>query len=153
MSYIFNTMNTKDNRDIMELKEIDALLKKYKPYYKMYQKLSVIKNVKEGMTRGEAAEAINVHVKTAENWVKAYNKNGLDSLESNYSNSGLRCKLSDEQLKDLKKTLKDSEIDYDTKMVKKLIKERYDVDYSIKQTWYILKHKLGFKYKGNKLII
>lgn len=146
-------MNTKDNTDIMELKEIDALLKKYKPYYKMYQKLFVIKKVKEGMTRGEAAEAINVHVKTAENWVKAYNKNGLDSLETNYSNSGLRCKLSDEQLKDLKKTLKDSEIDYDTKMVKKLIKERYDVDYSRKQTWYILKHKLGFKYKGNKLII
>ena len=146
-------MNTKDNRDIMELKEIDALLKKYKPYYKMYQKLFVIKNVKKGMTRGEAAEAMNVHVKTAENWVKAYNKNGLDSLETNYSNSGLRCKLSDEQLKDLKKTLKDSEIDYDTKMVKKLIKERYDVDYSRKQTWYILKHRLGFKYKGNKLII
>lgn len=146
-------MNTKDNTDIMELKKIDALLKKYKPYYKMYQKLFVIKKVKEGMTRGEAAEAINVHVKTAENWVKAYNKNGLDSLETNYSNSGLRCKLSDEQLKDLKKTLKDSEIDYDTKMVKKLIKERYDVDYSRKQTWYILKHKLGFKYKGNKLII
>lgn len=146
-------MNTKDNTDIMELKEIDALLKKYKPYYKMYQKLFVIKKVKEGMTRGEAAEAINVHVKTAENWVKAYNKNGLDSLETNYSNSGLRCKLSDEQLKDLKKTLKDSEIDYDTKMVKKLIKERYDVDYSRKQIWYILKHKLGFKYKGNKLII
>lgn len=146
-------MNTKDNTDIMELKEIDALLKKYKPYYKMYQKLFVIKKVKEGMTRGEAAEAINVHVKTAENWVKAYNKNGLDSLETNYSNSGLRCKLSNEQLKDLKKTLKDSEIDYDTKMVKKLIKERYDVDYSRKQTWYILKHKLGFKYKGNKLII
>ena len=153
MNYIFNTMNTKDNTDIMELKEIDALLKKYKPYYKMYQKLFVIKKVKEGMTRGEAAEAINVHVKTAENWVKAYNKNGLNSLETNYSNSGLRCKLSNEQLKDLKKTLKDSEIDYDTKMVKKLIKERYDVDYSRKQTWYILKHKLGFKYKGNKLII
>ena len=45
-------MNIKDNADLDELKEIDELLKEYKPYYTMYRKLLVVKNVKEGMSRG-----------------------------------------------------------------------------------------------------
>lgn len=64
-------MNIKDNTCLDELKEIDELLKEYKPYYTMYRKLLVVKNVKEGMSRGEAAEVVNVHSKTAENWVKS----------------------------------------------------------------------------------
>lgn len=64
-------MNIKDNTCLDELKEIDELLKEYKPYYTMYRKLLVVKNVKEGMSRGEAAEVVNVHRKTAENWVKS----------------------------------------------------------------------------------
>ena len=73
-------MNIKDNTCLDELKEIDELLKEYKPYYTMYRKLLVVKNVKEGISRGESAEVINVNRKTAENWVKSYNKNGLDGL-------------------------------------------------------------------------
>ena len=64
-------MNIKDNTCLDELKEIDELLKEYKPYYTMYRKLLVVKNVKEGMSRGEAAKVVNVHRKTAENWVKS----------------------------------------------------------------------------------
>ena len=45
-------MNIRDNTDLDELKEINELLKEYKPYYTMYKKLLVVKNVKEGMNRG-----------------------------------------------------------------------------------------------------
>lgn len=145
-------MNIKDNTCLDELKEIDELLKEYKPYYTMYRKLLVVKNVKEGMSRGEAAEVVNVHRKTAENWVKSYNKNGLDGLESNYSNCGLNCKLSDQQLMELKNLVLKNPEKYDVETVRNLIIEKYNIEYSHKQTWYILRRKLGLNYKKNKLV-
>ena len=145
-------MNIRDNTDLDELKEIDKLLKEYKPYYTMYKKLLVVKNVKEGMSGGEAAEVVNVHRKTAENWVKSYNENGLDGLEPNYSNCGLECKLSDQQLMELKNLVLENPEKYDVKTVRKLIIKKYNVKYSYKQTWFILRRKLGLNYKGNKLV-
>ena len=41
---------TKNNLD--DIKEIDRELKKYKQHYKMYIRLSVVKMVKEGSSRG-----------------------------------------------------------------------------------------------------
>ena len=145
-------MNIRYNTDLNELKEIDKLLKEYKPYYTMYKKLLVVKNVKEGMSRGEAAEVVNVHRKTAENWVKSYNKNGLEGLEPNYSNCGLDCKLSDQQLMELKNLVLENPEKYDVKTVRKLIIKKYNIKYSYKQTWFILRRKLGLNYKGNKLV-
>ena len=57
------------------------------------------------MSRGEAAGMVSVHRNTAENWVKSYNEDGLDGLEPNYSNCGLNCKLSDQQLMELKNSI------------------------------------------------
>lgn len=48
------TKCTKNNLD--DIKEIDRELKKYKQHYKMYIRLSVVKMVKEGSSRGEAAD-------------------------------------------------------------------------------------------------
>ena len=78
--------------DLNDLKEIDRLLDEYKPFYNMYRRLLVIKNVKDGMSRGDAAKVVNVHRKTAENWVKLYNKKGLGGLWPDYSNCGLDCR-------------------------------------------------------------
>ena len=104
----------------------------------MYKKLLVIKSVKEGMTRGDAADLVNVHRKTAENWVKLYNMNGLDGLEPNYSNCGQICRLTDDQLTEIKNIILESPEQYDVESIKKLIKEQYNVEYSHKQTWQIL---------------
>ena len=145
-------MDNEVNNDFDDLKEINMLLKEYKSYYNMYRKLLVIKNVKEGMSRGDAAKVVNVHYKTAENWVKSYNENGLDSLEYNYSNCGLNCRLSDEQLVELKNLILKVPGEYDVESVRKLILKKYNVSYSYKQTWYIVRRKLGLNYKGNKLI-
>ena len=145
-------MDNEVNNDFDDLKEINMLLKEYKSYYNMYRKLLVIKNVKEGMSRGDAAKVVNVHYKTAENWVKSYNENGLDSLEYNYSNCGLNCRLSDEQLVELKNLILKVPGEYDVESVRKLILKKYHVSYSYKQTWYIVRRKLGLNYKGNKLI-
>lgn len=145
-------MKTYDNSNFNDLKEINLLLKEYKPYYNMYKKLLVVKNVKEGMSRGEAAKVVNVHRKTAENWVKLYNENGLDGLESNYSNCGLNCKLSDEQLSELKNLVVKEPGKYTVEDIRILIIKNYNIRYSKKQTWFILRRKLGLSYDGNKLI-
>ena len=58
-------MSKIDEYDLDEIKEIDRRLKNYKHDYTMYLRLSVIKLVKQGCTRGEAAEKFNVHRKTA----------------------------------------------------------------------------------------
>ena len=145
-------MNSKDNLNFDDLEEINMLLKEYKPFYNMYRKLLVIKNVKEGMSRGEAAEVVNVHRKTAENWVKSYNKNGLSGLEPNYSNCGLNCRLSNQQLSELKNLVLENPGKYTVENIRILIMKRYNIKYSNKQTWYILRRKLSLNYDGNKLI-
>lgn len=138
--------------DLNELKEIDRLLDKYKYFYNMYRRLLVIKNVKDGMSMGDAANVVNVHRKTAENWVKLYNKNGLDGLEPDYSNCGLDCRLSDYQLEELRNLIVQSPGKYNVESIRLLIIKKYNVEYSYKQVWYILRRKLKLNYKGNKLI-
>ena len=136
-----------------EIKEIDNELNKYKHHYKMFIRLSVVKMVKQGYTRGEAAEAFNVHRKSAEKWVKIYNEKGLSGLEPDYSKCGVDSKLTDEQLEELKKIVTDPEKDYDMRSVKKLIEEKYGVKYSRKQIWVILRKKFGLQYDENSLIL
>ena len=115
----------------------------------MFIRLSVVKLVKEGMSRGEAADTFNVHRKSAENWVKIYDKKGLSGLIPDYSNCGVESKLSDEQLEELKNIILDPQKDYDINMVRELIREKYNVNYSYKQTWITVRQKLSLNYDNN----
>lgn len=145
-------MCSDDKQDLVELKEIDKELDKYRSHYKMYVRLSVVKMVKQGVSRGYAAERFNVHRKSAENWVKLYNEKGLGGLVPDYSNCGLNCRLSDEQLIELKIIVTDSKKEYDVKSVKKLIKDKYEVTYTYKQTWVILTQKFGLKCENGVIV-
>ena len=91
---------------------------------------------------GEAAEAFNVHRKSAENWVKIYNEKGISGLEPDYSKCGADSKLSNEQLEELKNILINSKKDYNVSSVNKLIEEKFGIKYSYKQTWVIVNKKL-----------
>lgn len=44
-------MTISNKNDLKEIKEIEKELNKYKAHYKMYIRLSVVKLVKEGMSR------------------------------------------------------------------------------------------------------
>lgn len=145
-------MTNSNKNDLKEIKEIEKELNKYKAQYKMYIRLSVVKLVKEGMSRGEAADVFNVHRKSAENWVKLYDKNGLAGLIPDYSNCGVNSKLTDKQLDQLKEILLNSKKDYDINMTRALIKEEFNVQYTYKQTWVIIREKLGLNYENNKVI-
>ena len=146
-------MYTSDDSNLDEIKKIDNELNKYKQSYKMFIRLSVVKMVKQGYTRGEAADAFNVHRKSAENWVKIYNEEGIGGLEPDYSKCGVSSKLSDEQMEELKKIVTDPEKDYDVKSVRELIKDKYGVKYTRKQVWFILRKKFGLNYDENNLIL
>lgn len=145
-------MTNSNKNDLKEIKEIEKELNKYKAQYKMYIRLSVVKLVKEGMSRGEAADTFNVHRKSAENWVKLYDKKGLAGLIPDYSNCGVNSKLTDKQLDKLKEILLNSKKDYDINMTRALIKEEFNVQYTYKQTWVIIREKLGLNYENNKVV-
>ena len=153
IKYKNSYMKNSDENNLKEIKKINKELDKYRPYYKMFIRLSVVKLVKEGMSRGEAADTFNVHRKSAENWVKIYNNEGLSGLIPDYSNCGVKSKLSDEQLDELKNIILDSEKDYDINMVREVIRERFNVNYSYKQTWVTIKEKLCLNYDKNKITL
>lgn len=142
---------SKSNFD--EIKELDKELNKYKHHYKMFIRLNVVKMVKQGYTRGEAADTFNVHRKSAEKWVKIYNENGISGLEPDYSNCGADSKLTDEQWEELKEIVTNPEEDYDVRRVKNLIEKKYGVKYSRKQIWFILRKKFQLEYDENSLIL
>ena len=114
--------------------------------------LVLLRWVLEGYTRGEAADKFNVHRKSAENWIKIYNNEGIGGLEPDYSNCGSKSKLSDKQLKELRNLVINSDNEYDVNGVKILIKEKFNVYYSYKQVWFILRNKLGLNIKNKKIV-
>ena len=144
-------MTINENDNLEDIKEIDRELNKYKQQYKMYIRLSVVKMVKQGSSRGEAAEFFNVHRKTAENWVKIYNNEGISGLVPDYSKCGAECRLTDKQLLELKELVTNTDNTYNISNAQSLIKEKYGVTYTYKQTWVIITEKLGLNYENNKI--
>lgn len=140
-------MITKDKLDENEIEELNECIAKYRPSHKMYIKLIAVKDVKTGKTRTEVSENLHVNRRTVGNWVKSYEEEGIAGLMPKYENCGLKCRLSNEQLLELKEILTDPKESYSLKDAKKIIKDRFDVDYSIKQVWVITRKKLGLNYR------
>ena len=106
---------------------MDEQLDKYKFGHKMYIKVLAVKKVKQGHTRKEIAEELRYSRKTIGKWYKNYEKNGIEGLKDNYSNNGAECKLSDEQLTELRSIIVDGDEKYNIKGVQRLIREKYSV--------------------------
>ena len=133
------------NKDV--IKELTDKLKDYKHDFKMYIRILAVRMVKLGETRSNVGEYLHVNRQTVGKWVRIYDKNGIDGLEPDYSNCGAKSKLSKEQLNELKEILVDPDSHYTIKQARKLIKDNYNVEYSIKQTWEITRVKLGLNYR------
>lgn len=82
-----------------------------------------------------------------EDWVNAYDKHGIDGLIPDYSKCGTKSKLTDEQLLELKNALTDPNESYTIKDAKKLIELEFEVTYSYKQVWEIVRKRLGLNYR------
>jgi len=139
-----------ENLDKLEKDEIKMLknyLKEYRREHNIYMRILAVRMVKLGQTRTDVGKYIHKDRKTVGNWVKAYNEQGIDGLIPDYSKCGVKSKLSDEQLLELKNTIIDSNESYNIKDVKKLIELEFEVTYSYKQVWEIVRKKLGLNYR------
>ena len=108
--------------------------------------------VKSGETRKQTAEYIGVHRNTVGNWVKNYDKMGIDGLKSDYSRCGAESRLTDEQLKQLFEKLTDPNNHYGLRDARNIIKEDFGVEYTPKQVWVITRVKLGLNYRKPYLV-
>ena len=139
-------MKTLDKLEKNEIKLLEKYLKEYKQAHNIYMRILAVRMVKLGQSRTSVGEYIRKDRKTVGNWVKAYDEQGIDGLIPDYSKCGTKSKLTDEQLLELKNTLTDPNESYTLKDVKKLIEMEFEVTYSDKQVWEIVRKKLGLNY-------
>lgn len=135
-----------------EIATLKKELKKHKNEYDLYRRILAVLMVKSGETRKKAAEYVDVHRNTVGNWVKNYDKMGIDGLKSDYSRCGAESRLTDEQLKDLFVRLTDPNEHYSLRDARNLIKENYGIEYTPKQVWVITRKKLGLNYRKPYLV-
>ena len=126
--------------------EVEDLLNEFKIYYILYRRLIFLKLLMKGETVKFASEIIGIRRETGSKWLKEYNEEGFEGLMPNYGNCGRHSLLTDEQKHELKKILSDPEKNYTIKDAHKIIKDKFGIDYSIKQVWVITRKELGLNY-------
>ena len=131
----------------MELEEFDKQLKKYSSQHKMYIRILAVKMVKLGETRTNVAKFINVNRQTVGRWVRKYDESGFEGLKPDYSNCGSKCLLTDEEILEIQKIVTNPKKHYDIKRTRKLIRDKYGIDYSYKQVWVLTRDKLNLNYR------
>lgn len=139
-------METIDLLEKKEIEELDKYLKEYRQAHNIYMRLLAVRMVKLGETRTSVGEFIRKDRKTIGNWVKDYDKYGIEGLIPDYSSCGTKSKLTNDQLIELKILLSDPDKHYTIIDAKELIENRFGVTYSYKQVWEITRKKLGFNY-------
>jgi transposase len=137
--------NNVEIEDHLGIYEIDELLKDYKIQLRIYTRIIFIKLLRQNWTIKDAAEFLKISERTGHNWLKRYNNEGLNGLIPNFG-GGRPSYLTKEELNELYLILKDKNANYTIKNVKKLIFEKFGIDYSYKQVWFITRKKLGLNY-------
>jgi len=114
------------------------------------KKLQAFLLVKEGLKISVISTKFSIHTNTLYSWIKQIKKEGLENLQIK-PGRGLKSKLSDEQFKDLKKTLlKPIKTDdgysraWQSKDVILYVKKEYKVEYSFSRIRELLR-LLGFR--------
>lgn len=131
-----------------EFKELTKHLEKYKHPFKMYIRILAVRMVKLGESRTKVGEYLHVNRQTVGKWVRIYDEKGIDGLDPDYSKCGAKSRLNDDQLEELYEILSDPNSHYTIKEAQKLIKDKYKVNYSIKQVWVITRLKFGLNYQN-----
>ncbi len=96
-----------------------------------------------GLSVPEASEKLGITKVTGYIWLERWNENGYDGIIPRFT-GGRPSKLTDEEKIELKEILKERD-DWKTKEIRKLICDKFNVEYSLKQVGIILKN-LGLKF-------
>ena len=113
--------------------ELETLIKSKKKDCKMFQKLTFIRAVKNGQKVSDACDFLRISEPTGHRWLDKYNEEGLTGLEPKYNKGGRPSRLSEEQKGELCTILENEDDNITIQKAHKIIKDRYAVDYSLRQ--------------------
>ena len=122
--------------------ELNKRIKSLEKDVKVLQRLYFIKYRYEGVSVEDAAKRVEISKPVAYIWQDRWNKEGYGGLKPKFA-GGKPSKLSDDQKEQLKEILNKRD-DWTTEEIKKLISEKFLVEYSLKQIRIILR-KFGMK--------
>ncbi|MDR0913027.1 MAG: helix-turn-helix domain-containing protein [Methanobrevibacter sp.] len=129
----------------LTIEDMDELIKECKFSQRLYQRLVFLKCVKQGNTITFAADLVGVTRQTGARWIKSYNENGLWGLIPKFG-GGRPSYLSDEQKAEIRSIVTQEDLNYSISDVRKLILSKYNIEYSYKQVWVIIKKQFGLNY-------
>ena len=127
----------------MSKEELNNEMSQYVAFYRYYQRLIAIKFITEGHTIQDAANLLNISYPTVHRWAKSCEMDGLDGLKPSFG-GGRPSKLSYEQQVELDNIIENTP-NLSMKNVQQIIKEKFNVEYSLKQIGVIVR-KLGYNY-------
>lgn len=131
------------NKSYASVEELQTRIKNLEQDIKVLNKLYFINDIYHDVSISESCKKLGISRVTGHNWLNQWNKGGFDSLRRK-NGSGGQSKLSPEQKEELSKTIIENEI-YSSKKVLELIKEKFNVEYSIRQVERILRDlKFGY---------
>ena len=132
--------------DYHSFEELDDLIKKYRTDAEVQNRLLYIRGVKSGLKSNVIAEVLNKTPQICSKWLKDYNEYGIEGITSNRSKSGVKSKLTEKDLEKLRKILTQTGQYYTMEDARDIIYLLFNVKYSFKQTWVIVRKKLNLNY-------
>ena len=134
----------------MSKSELKEAMHEYVIAHRIYERLYAMNLLVEGYSYDMVAHKMNKSYQTIHRWAKICESEGIEGLKPNYK-GGRPDKISKEDLHKLDQIIKQQdEITID--QVHDLILNEFNVDYSMKQVWEILTHKLNYNCKNTKVI-
>lgn len=110
---------------------------------RLFERLLFIKYLYEGDTVPEACDRLEIVKATGYDWLERWNADGIDGLRPAFG-GGRPSKLTDNELDELKELLEERD-DWTTREVHQLIRDRFDVEYTERNVYKILR-KLGMTF-------
>jgi len=114
------------------------------------RRLMAIRLRHEGHTPPEVCNVLGIHPSSLRNWVNSFNKHGLDGLRPQEKRWGRKRKLSDEQIREVRKWLDEGPSEsqgcyfWTGEKLMKEIERQFGVRYSLDGIYWLLKD-LGYK--------
>jgi len=129
----------------LSVDNLNSIIKDSKIQSKICRRAIFVKMLLQGSTIKDASKSVGVNRQTGAEWLKRYNEEGYDGLIPKFA-GGKPGKLSENQKNELKNILMDKNSNYTITEVVKLIKELYDVEFSYKRVWTLVRVEFGLNY-------
>ena len=132
-------------KDHLSVSDLNSIIKDSKIQSKICKRAIFIKMLLQGSTIKEASKVVGVERQTGSEWLKRYNEEGYDGLMPKFA-GGRPGKLSENQKIELKNILIDENSNYTIIEVVELIKELFNVKFSYKRVWTLVRVEFGLNY-------